>query len=772
MSHKDHSEQTPETKSGSIKNRWKRRTEDPFMGDEFFVLPPDMEDDSAILHTVAAVPDEVSQENVVPLEDMATRHQLDAEMAEELAGTRIVGEDSYEDTGLLMADGTRMMETMPVKSRVRQRNKKTSDDVEGQIKLDDWEEQPTLDDDWQERLRRTRQEQIEDFERRLEKSGGLKFSGEEEQNDPVNEAELEPETEPEPEAEPELEDYSSYEETPAVRSELEYRKRLGWMSLAATALPELLLLWLAMVSATFHNVTVLHILLTIVLLVIIMAVNYRAIFSGWRNLLRLAADADSPVAVASVVTLIHTLVQLFNKDDMASMDVSPLLLPAVAGMGLLLNAIGRQWRVSRIRNNFRVASYEGEKVAVCRIEEPQDAIEIGRSAVAMGVPEVSYFKPVRFLKGFLRHSYTEDVGDEQMRIYLPCSMGVSLALGVAAYIVFGSFYTALSVFTAAICLSAPMAMLTSVNFPLWRISHRLVKQGAMVSGWDAVDEFGASDALTVDATQLFPENSVLLHGIKTFAGTPIDRAIMDAASVAVIAGGPLACVFRRVIADESILQPVDSLVYEQDMGVSGWVDGRRVLVGNRKLLENHGVDVPSNDYELRYKKGDRQLVYLSTGGELSAMFVISYLADADIEQALRALTKEGITLLVRTCDPNVTEELVCKAYHLNRYYVEVLDASAGRLYVRLQSEEYTDKEALIGSNGWIQGMANAIAYSRRLRKGGRLAVAVQLIGCILGLVLTGLLTFFRGAPMSALPMVGYLLGITVLSWLMPLFKKV
>lgn len=777
MDHQEQNGQTPEQKKPDNTNRrWKRRPVKPYMGDEFFVLPPDMSDDEAILHTVPTeketpAEDGTTPDNVVPLEDLAARHQADVELAEELAGTRVMGEEEPEEEAEEEPVGsTRLVETVPVKSRSRTRAKKPVDEVEGQLKLDDWEEPPMLDEDWQERLRRTRQEQIEDFERRREKAGGLKLSGEEEHNDPVEE-QPEPEQEPE-DKEEELEDYSSYMETAAVRSELAYRQRLGWITLAATALPELLLIWLAFVSHMFHNVTVLHIILTIILMAIVMVANYRAIISGWKNLFRLAADADSPVAVASTMTLIHTVVQLFNVREMASSDTAPLLLPAVAGLGLLLNAAGRQWRVCRIRNNFRLASYEGEKLAACRIDNPQEAMEIGRPAVAMGVPEVCYFKQARFLTGFLRHSYTEDVGDEQMRLYVPCSIGVSLVLGVIAYFCFGSVFTALSAFTAALCVSAPMGMLTAVNFPLWRVSNRLIKQGTMLSGWDAVEEFGGADALTVDAMQLFPENSVLLHGIKTFAGTPIDRAILDAASVAIMAGGPLASVFRRVIEDENILQPVDSLVYEQDMGVSGWVDGRRVLVGNRRLLENHGVDVPSHDYELRYTTGDRQLVYLSTAGELSAMFVVSYLADDEIEQSLKTLTKEGITLLIRTCDPNVTEELVCNAYNLDRYYVEVLDATAGRLYVRLQSEEYADREALVGSNGWVQGMAQAIAYCRRLRKSGRLAVAAQLIGCILGLALTAFATFYNGTPFSAFHTVGYILVVTIVSWLLPLIKKV
>lgn len=749
------------------KGRWKRRPVESYTEGDFFVLPPDMTDDEAILH--AAVPPaepqaqpETPADNVVSLEELAARRQ--AEIAEEMGHTKVV-EDAEESSAGDEDGDTRIVGEKSTPSEPEP----SADEVEGQLKLDDWEEEPVLGEDWQERLRRTRQEQIEDFERkRREKDAGLKLTGEEEVNDPTEEP---PAPLPEPEEE-ELEDYSHYEETAAVRGELFYRRRVGWITLAASVVPELLLIWLAFLSLLFFNVSVLHILISAVLLGVMMAVNGRSILGGFKSLFRRAPDADAPLAVSSVVTLIHTVAQMFNTQEIGMPDTAPLLFPAVAGLGLLLGAAGRQWRVCRILNNFRLVSYEGDKVAACRVEDPQDAMEIGRPAVAMGTPEVCYFKKSQFLKGFLRHSYVEDAGDERMRYYLPCSLIASLFLGVAFFIFSGSLLGAFTVLTAAVCVSAPMGMLTAVNFPLWRVSRKLVPQGAMVSGWDAVEEFGDTHALTVDAVDLFPENSVLLHGIKTFSGTRIDRAIMDAASVSIMAGGPLANVFRRVIEDnEKILQPVESLVYEQDMGVSGWVDGRRVLVGNRRLLENHGVDVPSRDYELRYTGDERQLVYLSTAGELSAMFVVSYVADEDIEDSLHALTKEGITLLIRTCDPNVTEDLVCRSYDLDRYYVEVLDAAAGRLYVRLQSEAYADREALVGSNGWIQGMAQAIAYCRRLRTGGRLAVAAQLIGSVLGFSLTVFFSFYNGVPVPAFHTVWYLLGVTGLTWLLPLIKR-
>jgi len=221
------------------------------------------------------------------------------------------------------------------------------------------------------------------------------------------------------------------------------------------------------------------------------------------------------------------------------------------------------------------------------------------------------------------------------------------------------------------------------------------------------------------------------------------------------------------------LQPVDTLVYEQDMGMSGWVGGRRVLIGNRRLLENHGVDVPSRDYEQRYVTGDRQIVYLSIAGELSAMFVVSYVADAGIAAALGRLNRSGITLLVRTCDPNVTEALICRVYNLNSYYVEVMSAPAGRCYEALTVNETPEEEAVLATNGRLEGLATALSCCRNLFGRVRLTVLVQMIWGVVGLLLGVLLLFQFQTPLVYMPLVVlvYQLVGAVLTWLVPMLRR-
>ncbi len=624
---------------------------------------------------------------------------------------------------------------------------------------------PQEGEDWEERLQEQRRKKAENFKIH----SAFKLSGEEEENDPSEE--------PEVFEDEELEDYSSYEETEAVRNELDYRRRIGWLQLTLTGAVAAVLLGVSVLMNLFElpilNATLL-VSLNIFLLGVAALINHRAVGGGLAGLFRGKADADSAVGAAVVAVLLQAAAQFLSLDNVAAGQ--SILLAPVAALGLFLSALGRQMLILRISRNFQFVSYHGEKYAARIVEDSRAAVEIGRSAVALGEPVVCYLEKTGFLTNFLQNSYDGDAGDRPLRVYVPISLAASLLLGVV-YGVFSQSATpwlnALTAFASAVCLSAPLAALSATNFPMLRAAKRALRRGAMLVGWRAAEEFGGAHALAVDALDLFPSESVLLHGIKTFSGTRIDEAILDAAAVSIAAGGPLSSVFRRVIQDRTdILQEVDTLVYEQDMGMSGWVGGRRVLIGNRRLLENHGVDVPSRDYETRYTKDHRQLVYLSTAGELSAMFVVSYLGDEGIAQALEALESAGVTLLVRTCDPNVTEDMICRVFDLDPYYVEVMGAPAGRRYEQLTVEEKEENEAVMASNGRLEGIAYALTYCRRLRGASRLAVALQIIGGAVGFALSTVLFLYTGYFLPALFLAAYMLLWLIVSWVLPCIRRV
>ena len=605
--------------------------------------------------------------------------------------------------------------------------------------------------DPEERLQRAREEKVKEFT----------LSGEEEEDNEPEEEEIE--------EEPDIEDFTGYQDTQVVENELKYRCRSSLLSLLFSGVLELALLILTLLTVIVEQPPISpagYLIAHLFGLVLMMVLNYSTVTHGLSGLFTLRANNDTAPALASAVCLVNVIVHLF--DVTASL---PYWTP-LAGLLLVFSAVAHHKQEVCVRRNFAFVSYPGDKYAAAVIEEEGALQEIGRRAVSDGEAKVAYFRRTGFLTDYLTNAYETDSGDDWSRWAIPSALGLSLLMSLLS--LFSEHVTGVwdwfSILTGMICLSMPVTLL-AVQAPLSASCRRMLSRGGFLNGWKAVRCFGQPDALAVDIADLYPDESMLLHGIKTFSGTHIDEAILTAASLAVRAGGPLSMIFRRIIENkDELLYEVDSLVYEQGMGLSGWVDGRRVFVGNGRLLQNHGVDVPSADYEARYAKDGRRLVYLSIAGQLSAMFVVSYLPDPEIQAALQELCRARVTLLVRSCDPNITTSDLCESFELDEYYVDVLPAAAGRMYVQLTEKATDNLPAVMASNGHILGTARALSACRGLQAKVTIALAVQSVFAILGLILCLLWTM--NGTLSLFQPLLVMLASLFFSWFIPLFRRV
>lgn len=630
----------------------------------------------------------------------------------------------------------------------------------------------------EETLRRIRQEKIQDFSQRREQHE--RELAEAAQNESEAAQEVAPETDGE-EAETD-EDAAPIQETldtvslTAVRQQLQQQVHRSGITLLLSVLLEFILFVIAAVSVVSPAIAIdpiTYLVMHLVLFVVLMVANGAHLRRGFTALFKQKAlTTEGVIGIAALLTAVHTALLALNTTGVA--DGSAPVLTGIVGFGLLLMQITHRLELNRTVRDFAILSSKGEKLAVKRITDDLLAEEIGRPAVPMGVPRVAYF---RVTEG--TEVYAEEQGYDPaagfLRWYLPVTVAVSVLVSLVYLIISGltSWIFAVTLLCGMLAISTPMLMLVSLGTALFAADKKARELKTVIADYRAAEVYGNSHAVALDAMELFPENSVLLHGIKTFSGTRVDEAILDAASVSIRAGGPLSHVFRRMILNKvDMLHEVDTLVYEQDMGLSGWISGRRILIGNRKLLDNHGIDIPSKDYEERYAKNGRQLVYLSIAGELSAMFVVSYIADPTVHRILKSLTDRRITLLIRTCDQNVTESLVTSVFGLNGYYVELLNAPAGRSFESLVTGTTESEPAEIVSTGGALGILTALAKCRRLRTGVRLFAVLQALVGLAGIVMMAIPALLGGALFPPLYAIEYLVGGSLLlSLIALLFAK-
>ena len=383
-----------------------------------------------------------------------------------------------------------------------------------------------------------------------------------------------------------------------------------------------------------------------VLLVGACAAGYPILRSGLSALVRLKGTSDSALSFAALAALVQQAAA-FTAPWRFSVESGLNVYAVLVVLGLFLSSWGKFVMVRRVQENFKFVSSPDAKYAARIYTDEAQATKMCKGLV-VGSPVMAYQQPTDLLSHFLQLSYEPDPSEKLAGKASVFSTLASIRISIAYFAFSRDILAALSVLAVAACVCTPLCAALAVNLPIKSLCKKAAGMGAMLSGYPAVRQFCDVNAVVLDAQELYPAGSVVLHGIKGFSGQRIDEAILQASAVMQQVGGPMSSTFDQIIKGKSEMLPkVESVVYEDEMGLVAWVGGQRVLLGNRRLLEEHGIMPPSRDYERQYKKDGRQLTYLATAGELVAMFVLSYTPNEEMAAQMRALEDHGVSFLVR-----------------------------------------------------------------------------------------------------------------------------
>lgn len=230
-------------------------------------------------------------------------------------------------------------------------------------------------------------------------------------------------------------------------------------------------------------------------------------------------------------------------------------------------------------------------------------------------------------------------------------------------------------------------------------------------------------------------------------------------------------VFLNMLGDRSMIAKVDDREAVYGKGYIGWVNKRRVLVGNRSLMQDYGIKLPSLEYEQHHTVNQRRMIYLAVSGKLFAMFQVAYQRDPDTAAVLDSLRHSGLSLIVDCDDFNCDTALLEAAYSLPAGAVKVLNTAEHELMNPATAwlPESDGNMLHLGSfASFVGGLEAAAGAAEGERKSAVVVTASVLISCVLGVLLTltgGLATL----PLPALVL--YQAAWCVLAMIFPLFQR-
>ncbi len=452
--------------------------------------------------------------------------------------------------------------------------------------------------------------------------------------------------------------------------------------------------------------------------------------NGFKRLVLFHADTDSLAAVSITGCLIASLMGAIHPET-----ALPQYMPC-AILILLLHSIGKTLIVSREETNLRLATRRFDCHGLTVVEDEQRAEAITRGVLG-DFPILATMRRTDELSDFRKYTYSADLADRFCHVAAPLSLLASavIAAGLTVLQEQSAAY-GWSMFSMLAVGCGCAAITLVVNLPLFKATRRMAKNGALMLGYQSVEDFYDTNALMMDASAMFPDGSVKLAGVKMYSDIKMDETLLAAASLARHAGSVFSSIFKEVLAGkETRLYKVENYVYEDSMGLCGWINNQRVLLGNRELMVSHNIEgIPSKPKEAELLGSNKEAVYLSVSGNLSALFLVELHADKNIKFWAKQIQRHSLCLILRSVDPMITLHRISELFDIPQDMVKLIPNKLSREYEE-ETKPQPSLSVSMACNGSFSSMAELIIGTKTVRKASVLGIVLQAASILFGIAI-------------------------------------
>jgi Cu+-exporting ATPase len=232
----------------------------------------------------------------------------------------------------------------------------------------------------------------------------------------------------------------------------------------------------------------------------------------------------------------------------------------------------------------------------------------------------------------------------------------------------------------ALGLATPMSIMVGVG--------RGATAGVLIRSAESLEILEKVDTLVVDKTGTLTEGKPRLASVLPAAGGSEAEVLRLAASLERGSEHPLASAIVAAAEARGIpLAEVRDFQAAAGMGVTGTVDGRACLLGNRRLLDRHKVDPGDLAAQAEELRRDGQTVmFLAVGGAMAGLLGVADPIKATTPEAIRALRADGVEIVLVTGDNPTTAAAVARQLGITRVEAGVMPEAKGEVVRRLQAE--------------------------------------------------------------------------------------
>lgn len=317
------------------------------------------------------------------------------------------------------------------------------------------------------------------------------------------------------------------------------------------------------------------------------------------------------------------------------------------------------------------------------------------------------------------------VADRISGIFVP----IVTALALIAFLVWffvvepGDIGNALEKAIAVLVIACPCALGLATPTSIMAGSGRAAELGVLFKGGEHLESTHHIDTVVLDKTGTVTKGKPELTDVKAAAGFEEAKLLSWVGAAERSSEHPVAEALVAGIAARGIVMAnAEQFEAVPGFGIEAQVEGQQLLVGTRKLMEKHGVDIVSALQEQQQMETEGKTVMLiAVNGIYAGLVAVADTVKETSAAAVARLKEMGLEVIMLTGDNERTAKAIASLVGIDRVLAEVLPEQKAKAVQELQAEGR--KVAMVGD-----GMNDApalVAADIGMAIGGGTDVAIE-----------------------------------------------
>jgi Cu+-exporting ATPase len=231
----------------------------------------------------------------------------------------------------------------------------------------------------------------------------------------------------------------------------------------------------------------------------------------------------------------------------------------------------------------------------------------------------------------------------------------------------------------ALGLATPMAIMVGTG--------RGASAGILIRNAEALEVFEKVNTLVVDKTGTLTEGKPKLTTVVALEGFDEARVLQMVASLEQASEHPLAAAIIAGAKEKKLeFLPVTDFQSITGKGVSGTLQGKKISIGNATLMTDIGGSADALTQKAENLQAEGQTVmYVASDKQLAGLIAVADPIKETTAEAIDALKKEGIRVVMVTGDNKTTAAAVAKKLGID-FHADVLPDKKAQVIKNLQAK--------------------------------------------------------------------------------------